>query len=276
MAVSPLLIIDVQGLAYRSYSGLQSARRKEALERGQDPALLGPPDQRAALAFFARALARRLEEHRPRHAYGALEGGRTFREELFPAYKKNRAPKDEALRIFLQLAREVAARQLDVVEAPGFEADDVIASLAARNTRHELVIRTGDRDLYALVRDEGPRVTVYREDLRCVIDEAGVLREYGVTPAQVPLAKMLMGDEGDNIPGVSGLGKGRAARILLACPDLDTIWRKRAVLGKAEWRGLEACGYERLQLYLQLTTLRTDAPLRRPEGALSATLRTSA
>ena len=261
-----LLIVDVQGLAYRVYSGMQAAMREEARREGRDPTLIGPPDQKAVLSQFARSVARRVQEHGPRHAYGALEGGRTFRDELYPLYKKNRAEKNDHLREYLQRARSVAAEHLDVVDAPGFEADDVIATLVARNTRHDVVIRTADRDLYALVRDAGPRITVFREDLKRPISEADVMREYGVTPPLIPMVKMLMGDDGDNIPGVNGLGKGRAARILAYCSDVDTIWNKRAVLGRVEWRGLEACGYENLKLYLQLATLRTDAPLRRPES----------
>ena len=135
----------------------------------------------------------------------------TFRKELDATYKAGRKETPDLFKQQLPLIREVLdALAVPVVEAPGFEADDVIATLATRAAAdgHEVVVVTGDRDSYQLVADPHIRVLYNKRGVSdyALYDEAGIVERTGVTAAQYPEYAALRGDPSDNLPGVPGIG----------------------------------------------------------------------
>ena len=127
------------------------------------------------------------------------------------------------------MIREVmAALAIPVVEAPGFEADDVIATLAteAAERQCEVVIVTGDRDSFQLVQDPYVRVLYNKRGVSdyALYDEAGIFERTGVPPSQYVLLASLRGDPSDNLPGVPGVGEKTAAKLLTNYGDLDGIF----------------------------------------------------
>lgn len=141
--------------------------------------------------------------------------GKTFRSEMYTEYKANRPPMPDDLR-----AQEIRIREwleimkIPVIEVPGYEADDVLADLAIRAAEDgEALICSSDKDLLQVVR---PGIKIWREHLQKteLLDEQGVVEKMGVRPDQIPEYLGLVGDSSDNIPGVPGIGKKTAAKLL--------------------------------------------------------------
>jgi len=149
--------------------------------------------------------------------------GRTFRDELFEAYKAHRPPMPDELRAQIEpLLGTVRAMGLPVLRIVGVEADDVIGTLTRRavDAGLDVVISTGDKDMAQLV---GPRVTLVNTMTGSVLDPAGVQQKFDVTPAQIVDYLALIGDASDNIPGVPKVGPKTAAKWLAQYGTLDEI-----------------------------------------------------
>jgi len=152
----------------------------------------------------------------------------TFRDEVVPDYKGNRPDTPDLLVPQFALVREVlAAMGIPMVEIAGFEADDVLATLAtqARDAGRDVVVVSGDRDTFQLVEDPHVKVMYTRRGLSdtVVYDEAGILERTGVPPRQYPVLAALRGDPSDNLPGVPGVGEKTAAKLVTTYGDLDGI-----------------------------------------------------
>lgn len=185
-----------------------------------------------ALVVVTRVLLRILREERPRHFAFVKDGkGKNFRHEIFPLYKANREamPEDLARQID-PIQRMVQALGLKLEISEGCEADDCIASLAARfSPDHPVIIVSGDKDLKQCL---GPNVYMWdpvaREEK--LLGEAEFTAESGVSPARWPDVQALVGDASDNIPGVPGIGPKTARRIFEICPSLEDIREHFALL----------------------------------------------
>ena len=152
----------------------------------------------------------------------------TFRDEVVPDYKGNRPDTPDLLVPQFALVREVLGSMgIPMVEIAGFEADDVLATLAteARDAGRDVVVVTGDRDTFQLVEDPHVKVMYTRRGLSdtVVYDEAGILERTGVPPAQYPVLAALRGDPSDNLPGVPGVGEKTAAKLVTTYGDLEGI-----------------------------------------------------
>jgi DNA polymerase-1 len=155
--------------------------------------------------------------------------GDTFRDEMVADYKAGRAAAPSDLPPQFEMIREVMeALAIPVVEAPGFEADDVLATLAteARDRGHDVVVVTGDRDSFQLIEDPHIRVLYNKRGVSdySLYDEAGIMERCGVPPSQYVLLAALRGDPSDNLPGIPGVGEKTAAKLLTAYGDLDGIF----------------------------------------------------
>ena len=144
-------------------------------------------------------------------------------------YKAGRAETPNDLPPQFEMIREVMeALAIPVVEAPGFEADDVLATLAteARDRGCDVVVVTGDRDSFQLIEDPHVRVLYNRRGVSdySLYDEAGIVERCGVPPSKYVLLAALRGDPSDNLPGVPGVGEKTAAKLLNAYGDLDGIF----------------------------------------------------
>ncbi|HEY6426243.1 MAG TPA: 5'-3' exonuclease H3TH domain-containing protein, partial [Acidimicrobiales bacterium] len=220
----PLLLLDGMSLAFRAYYAL--------------PDTLATTDGLVTNAVhgFASMLVYLIREHRPASLAVAFDHpGETFRDDMVPDYKAGRAETPSLLPPQFDMIREVmASLAIPVVEAEGFEADDVIATLATEAAARacDVVIVTGDRDSFQLVADPYVRVLYNKRGVSdySLYDEAGILERTGVPPSQYVLLAALRGDPSDNLPGVPGVGEKTAAKLLTTYEDLDGIFEHLADL----------------------------------------------
>ena len=188
----------------------------------------------------------------------------TFRHTMYEAYKGTRKPMPEELRPQLKTVRELlAAMQIRICEMEGYEADDLLgtASRLANERGMDALVLTGDRDSLQLA-GGGTRVILTRKGITesLLLDEQGVLEEYGFTPAQVPDMKGLMGDTSDNIPGIAGIGEKTALKLISQYGTLDEVLAHADEVKGKLGEKLRA-GREVALLSRDLGTIRRNAPL---------------
>ncbi len=219
-----------------------------------------------AVYGFARMLLKILADVKPDYCAVAFDlHGPTFRHTDFPAYKAGRKPTDELLRPQFPLAR----RMLDtlgirILECPSYEGDDILGTMAARGEAEgiRMLLVTGDRDALQLVTDHTHVIYTKRGVSDTTeFDPETVLAQYGVTPAQVPDLKGLMGDSSDNIPGVPGVGEKTAVKLLSAYGTLEAALDRADAeqTGKLRERLLEH--RELALLSKKIATISREAPL---------------
>jgi DNA polymerase I len=212
-----LALIDGHSLAYRAFYALPS-----------DLATSSGQVTNAVYGFTSMLIKLLGDEHPDAVAVAWDTPARTFRKERFEEYKAQRDAAPDLFRSQLPLIREVAeVLQIAQFEAPGWEADDIIATLARRaaDAGWEVLIVTGDRDAFQLI--EGPiRVYYTRRGISdtLVADAAYVEGRFGVTPEQYADYAALRGDSSDNLPGVPGVGEKTAARLVTAYGSLEGIY----------------------------------------------------
>ncbi len=171
-----------------------------------------------------------INEHGPTSFAVAFDPpGATFRDEILEDYKAGRAETPDTLGPQFSMIREVMeALAIPVIEVPGFEADDVLATLAteARDRGCDVVVVTGDRDSFQLVEDPHVRVLYNRRGVSdySLYDEKGIFERCGVPPSQYVLLASLRGDPSDNLPGIPGVGEKTAAKLLTSYGDLDGVF----------------------------------------------------
>ena len=239
----PLLVIDGDLFAHRSYHALP----KTILRRGQKPA--------GAILGFANLLLRLYREEQPRAvlvAWDTLEVP-TYRHEKFPAYQSGREF-DDALIEQLDLIPEfVAACGFQNAKAPGYEADDFLASAAHAEEKRggTVLIASGDRDTFQLASDCTTILYPVRAGEMARVDPAEVRARYGVEPDQVPDFIALRGDPSDKLPGASGVGASGAATLL----------QRYGTLEAALAAGRFPAQAEDLRLFRSIATMNPKAPL---------------
>jgi DNA polymerase-1 len=207
-----------------------------------------------------------LREDRPSYMGIAWDApGPTFRHQQFEAYKGERPgmPKDLVEQI-PWVRRSFEALGLPFLEAPGYEADDILATAAhrLRDTPIELVLVTADKDMLQLV---DPRVTVLsvlgRTGEKIVYDAAKVEEKWGVPPARIPDILALMGDSIDNIPGVPGVGEVTAQKLLREFGSLEALYANLAVVTGPKLRETLARHRDQAFLSRQLAVLEGALPI---------------
>ncbi len=212
-----LFLLDGTALAYRAYFAFLRARLSD--QRGRPT---------GAVYGFVATLLRLLKEEQPDHIGVCFDPpGPTFRHERYPEYKATRERMDDDLRAQMPVLREVVrAFNIPVLEVPGFEADDVLGTVAASASQRgiETYIVTGDKDLCQCV-DEHVRIynILKPGEATEVLDEAGVTEAWGVPPNRVIDVLALMGDASDNVPGVPGIGKKTAVKLINAIGSVADI-----------------------------------------------------
>jgi DNA polymerase-1 len=207
---------------------------------------------------FARELLRIIEQEKPDYIAVAFDTGKTFRHEIFVAYKATRAKMPDDLVPQIKRIREVVdAFNIPRLEMEGFEADDVLGSIARNVAKEGLGVKiiTGDRDLLQLVNE---RTTVYLagDDQNYITDE-DVVKKLGVRPDQVVDYKALVGDKSDNIPGVMGIGEKTAIALIQKFGTLENIYQNLDQVEK-RWVTKLAQNKETALLSRDLAQIRTD------------------
>ena len=246
MTEDRLYLIDSFALIFRAYYGNMRIKN-------------------GAAHTMARMLLALVAQHQPSHIACVFDRPEpTFRHDIYPEYKANRAEMPEDLRPQIPMIRELAeALNIPIVELAGYEADDVIGTLARQATQRGLkaVIISPDKDLLQLVDDAGGIQVLNNRDGEVWIDRAGVKQRFGVWPEQVVDLLTLMGDASDNVKGVDGIGEKGARDLMEQYGTLDNIVQHRGELKrKAHREGLEAA-LERLPLVKRLVTVVTDLTL---------------
>ena len=239
----PLLVIDGDLFAHRSYHALP----KTILRRGQRPA--------GAILGFANLLLRLYREEQPRAvlvAWDTLEVP-TYRHEKFPAYQSGRDFDDALIEQLHVLPEFVAASGFQNAKAPGYEADDFLASAARAEERRggTVLIASGDRDTFQLASERTTILYPVRAGEMARVDPAEVRARYGVEPAQVPDFIALRGDPSDKLPGAPGVGAAGAA----------TLMQRYGTLEAALAAGRFPAQAEDLRLFRSIATMNPKAPL---------------
>lgn len=216
-----LLLLDGNSLINRAFYGLYGRQNLTAPD--------GTPT--GALFAFLNMYLRYLEDLKPTHVAVAFDRKEpTFRHQVFTDYKATRKPMPEDLARQIPVLKELlSAMGLACLEKAGFEADDLIGSLAQLGKREKLpvIIVTGDKDSFQLIDDE---VTVVQPVTRRGLTESetydpqAIRERYNITPAQFIDFKAIMGDPSDNIPGVRGIGEKGALELLQKYGSLDNIY----------------------------------------------------
>jgi DNA polymerase-1 len=239
----PLLVIDGDSLAHRSYHGVpKSVRRRGNMGGG---AVLG----------FANFLLRLYGQEKPRAVlvgWDTLDAP-TYRHRALATYQSGRAFDAELLDQLDVLPQFVAACGFAYAKAPGYEADDFLAAAAAQEERRggTAIVASGDRDAFQLASDKTTILQPVRAGEMARIGPAEVRERYGVEPKQVPDFIAIRGDPSDKIPGLAGVGPKGAASLL----------RRYASLEAALAHGSFAAQAEQLRLYRSIATMDASAPL---------------
>jgi DNA polymerase-1 len=260
--VVKLLLLDGNSLVYRAFFALPDDM---ATSSGQVT---------NAVFGFTSMLVNLLKDHSPEGLGVAFDRPEpTFRHEEVPEYKAGRQAAPDVLRQQMGLVRKlVEVMRIAIFEAPGFEADDVIATLATRAAGRgdDVVIVSGDRDVYQLVQDPSIRVLYNRRGVSDYVlyDEAGVKERTGVEPARYVDYAALRGDPSDNLPGVPGVGEKTAARLINDYGSLDGVFEHLADLSPKLREGLSA-SEEQVRLNAKVITLVKDAPVEQDLDAVA-------
>ena len=254
MPKGKLVLIDGHALAYRAYHALP-------------PSLSTSKGELTNAAFgFTSMLLNVLRDEKPDYIAVAFDVGKTFRHEEYKEYKAHRAAMPEELRTQLERIRQIVeAMGIPIIEVEGYEADDVLGTLAKKASEQglETLIVTGDTDAFQLV-GRGVKVLTSRRRFSdtVVYDEAGIEARYGLKPWQLIDYKALVGDATDNIPGLRGIGPKTATKLLRRYGTLEGIYEHLDEIESKRVRQALAEGRERAFLNKRLVTIVTDAPLK--------------
>ena len=252
--MSKLLLLDGNSLTYRAFFALPA-----------DMATASGQVTNAVFGFTSMFILV-LKEQKPDQVLVAFDRPEpTFRHEADATYKATREAAPDVLRQQMGLVREVlSALGVAVIELPGYEADDLIATAAEQAVERgdDVVIVTGDRDAYQLVRDPHVKVLYNRRGVSDYVlyDEAGIFDRTGVTPAQYPEYAALRGDPSDNLPGVPGVGEKTAAKLISTYGGLDNVFTHLDDL-TPKLRASLADHEQRVRKNHDVTVLRRDAPI---------------
>lgn len=239
----------------------------------------GPQGQPTGASFgFLDFLIRLIVRESPSHLAVVFDSGpRSFRNEIFPAYKANReaAPEDLPPQ-FEQCEALAQALGLHVFKLANYEADDILATLAVQASAagHKVRIISGDKDLAQLVDD---KVSVHDPSRSRRFTLITVPRHFGVRPEQMVDYLALTGDASDNVPGVRGVGPKTASALLAAHADLDAVYDALADIPALPIRGAKGlpakltAGRESAYLSRELVTLKRDLPLATEPASLAWT-----
>ena len=256
-----LFLIDGYALIYRAFFAMIS--RPLRTTKGENT---------SAAWGVANFLLRLREKYRPDFVAWVNDAGTSFREERYPDYKSTREKLDEELQADFDRALERICAMLEAFHIPlvavrGYEADDVIGTLATAGARRGLqsVIVSGDKDFYQLI---GPGVTLLNPGRggpaavdETWVDESNAAERLGVGPRQVVDFLALVGDTSDNIPGVKGIGEKGAQKLLAEYGDLENILAHAAEITAKRSREALLAQADNARLSKELVTIKCDVPI---------------
>ncbi|MCX8125198.1 MAG: DNA polymerase I [Spirochaetes bacterium] len=254
MTEKTLFVVDGHALCYRAYFALQ-----------RNPLINSKGQNVSAIYGFFRMLLRLLQTQKPDYTIVAFDPPKkSFRFEMYPEYKAQRAKMPDDLRSQIEEIKEMLKEMgFTVVIMDNYEADDVLGSVASQYSgKYKVVLVTGDKDAYQLLTHKNISIYAGKKGITEFesIDANAVVEKLGVKPEQIIDYMALTGDAVDNIPGVKGIGEKTAAKLLQKYGTLDNIYlHLHELTGKIK----EQIESQKDMAYLsrQLVTIRTDIQL---------------
>ncbi len=223
-----------------------------------------------AVYGFTTMLRKLIKDEEPEYLGVCFDRGEpTFRHEEFADYKANRPEPPDDLVVQFPLVRELTeAYRIPVLDKEGWEADDLIGTLArqAAEAGFHVIIVASDKDLFQLVNDHVTIMNPHKGNL--MMDAAKVEEVFGVRPDQVVDVLALMGDASDNIPGVPGIGEKGAKQLLKEYGDLETLLARAGEVKRKSYRESLQANAEQARFSRKLATVRLDAPVEFDPDAL--------
>ena len=250
-----ILLIDGHSILNRAFYGLPDLTNSEGKHTG-------------AVYGFLNILFRTLEEEKPQYLTVAFDlKAPTFRHKMFEAYKGTRKPMPEELREQVPLIKEVlAAMGVNVVTKEGYEADDILGTLAKKSEAAgmDATILSGDRDLLQLATEKImirlPKTVRGKTTIEDYHAQQ-VMEKYQVTPLQIIDLKALMGDSADNIPGIPGVGEKTATKLIVEYGSIENAHEHLEELKPNRARESMREHYDMAQMSKALATICTDSPI---------------
>ena len=251
--MAKLFLIDAYALIYRSYYAFIKSPRINS--KGLNT---------SAVMGFCNTLNEVLTKEKPTHIGVAFDHGKTFRHDVFPEYKAQREETPEDIKLSVPLIKQVLeAMRIPILQVDGFEADDIIGTVATRFGADgiDTFMLTPDKDYGQLI---GPNVFMYRPRHGGgyeILGEKEVGEQYGIpTPAQVIDLLALMGDSADNFPGCPGVGEKTAAKLINQFGSIDNMLQHTDEI-KGKLREKVENAVEDIKMSKFLATIRTDVPM---------------
>ena len=243
-----LVLVDAPNFIFRAFHAL--------------PPLTGPGGEpTGAIYGFVTMMQKLVRDLKPTHLAVVFDAqGKTFRDEAFAEYKGTRKETPpELIAQFGPIREAVAAWRAPLLEAPGFEADDVIATLARRGEAAgmEVLIASGDKDLCQVVSEHVKLVDTMKDR---ITGPAEVVEKFGVGPSQVIDVQALAGDSVDNVPGVPGIGGKTAAALIQKAGSVEALLENPDLAGRPKIAQALRDHAADARLSRMLVTLRLDAP----------------
>jgi len=255
MGKKRLFLIDGSELTYRAYFAFI-----------RNPLINSKGENTSAVFGFTNTLLKLLREEEPDYIAVVFDTKKpTFRHQMFAAYKATRQKMPEEMSAQLPRIREVVeALKIPILEVEGYEADDLIGTLAVRGSRlgYEVIIFSGDKDMLQLVA-EGVRVMRPGREGRetVVVNPEEVKRAIGVPPERVPDFLGLMGDSSDNVPGVPGVGPKTAVKLIKEFGGMEEVFKGLERVSPEKVRESIREHQEQALLSKKLVTIDTDVPV---------------
>ena len=250
-----LLIIDGYSIINRAFYGIPMLNNAAGLPTN-------------AVYGFLAIMFKTLDAEEVSHIAVAFDVKKpTFRHEMYAEYKGTRKPMPEELVVQVPMLKKLlGAMKIKCIELPGFEADDILGTLAKRGEAegYEVRILSGDRDLLQTATKKTaviiPRTHAGKTET-FTYDEDGVMELYGVTPKEFIYMKALMGDSSDNIPGLPGVGEKTAGALIAKYKSIEECYKNVEEIKPAKAKNAFLEHFDLAVLSKKLATINTDAPL---------------
>ena len=238
-----IYVLDGSSYVHRAYHAIKSLSNSKGLPTN-------------AIFGFTRMLLKLLEEKTPEYMAVALDvPGPTFRHEIYDDYKATRPPMPEDMAVQIPYIREIVSRlNLKILEKKGYEADDIIGTIARLGSAHGfgVVIVSGDKDFKQILSVS----TVMWDSMNVkLFDSATIKRDYGLEPAQLIEVMALSGDKADNIPGIPGVGEKTAVSLIKQFHSIEKLFENTDVIPKTALRQKLRQNREQAFLSKELVTI---------------------
>jgi len=239
------VILDASSLIYRSFYAIKNLSTKNGFPTN-------------AIYGFLTTLRKIIKEIKPEYICIAMDPeGKTLRHETYERYKAERKPMPPELQAQIPwIKRVISAHGIKMVEIPGYEADDIIGTLAEKFSKEgfEIIIVTTDKDLFQIVKNG---IKIYNPAKDLYLDEKGVEEFFGVSPSQVVDVLSLWGDSTDNVPGVPGIGEKGAKKLIKEFHSIENLLSNLDKLDE-KYKELIKANLESLLISRELLKIRTD------------------